>query len=99
MATMNKNRDGKGRFKSGTSGNPNGRPQGSKNKYPINVAEAYLTSLADLGGTERIKKWANKNDTNFGLLLRIIGRMLPTNVVFDQGEKKFEICFKETENE
>jgi len=87
MTAKNSERTANGDFKSGHSGNPNGRTKGSKNKF-TNLQQAYLDVFNKIENdsvkkNSRIKsffEWATKSNHNQGLFYQMISKMLPTNV-------------------
>src|SRR5688500_5172684 len=49
-------------FKKGESGNPNGRTKGVPNKVTLAAKDAIHKAFEDMGGTEALVSWADKND-------------------------------------
>ena len=59
-------------------GNP-GRAKGCKNKF-TSLKESFLDVFKQLGGTQALYDWAEKNDHNKGIFYGWITKMLPANV-------------------
>ena len=70
------NRNSIGRFVEGSSGNPNGRPLGSKNKFTT-LRNAFIETFEELGGVDNLVEWARCNQTEF---YRMLSRLLPREV-------------------
>ena len=70
------NRNSIGRFVEGSSGNPNGRPVGSKNKFTT-LKNAFIETFEELGGVDNLVEWARCNQTEF---YRMLSRLLPREV-------------------
>ncbi len=70
------NRNSIGRFVAGSSGNPNGRPLGSKNKFTT-LRNAFIETFEELGGVDNLVEWARCNQTEF---YRMLSRLLPREV-------------------
>ena len=58
------NRNSIGRFVEGSSGNPNGRPLGSKNKFTA-LKNAFIETFEELDGVDNLVEWARANQTEF----------------------------------
>ena len=56
------NRNSIGRFVEGSSGNPNGRPLGSKNKFTT-LKKAFIETFEELDGVDNLVEWARANQT------------------------------------
>ena len=65
-----------GRFVEGSSGNPNGRPLGSKNKFTT-LKNAFIGTFEELGGVDNLVEWARANQTEF---YRMVARLMPKEV-------------------
>ena len=70
------NRNSIGRFVEGSSGNPNGRPVGSKNKFTT-LKNAFIETFEELGGVDNLVEWARANQTEF---YRMVARLMPKEV-------------------
>ena len=70
------NRNSIGRFTEGSSGNPNGRPVGSKNKFTT-LKNAFIETFEELGGVNNLVEWAKANQTEF---YRMVARLMPREV-------------------
>lgn len=66
-------RDSIGRFLPGQSGNRNGRPKGSKNKF-TELKDVFLEALEEVGGKEYVKLVARTDPKTF---LTLVAKMLP----------------------
>ena len=67
------NRNSIGRFVEGSSGNPNGRPLGSKNKFTT-LKNAFIETFEELGGVDNLVEWAGANQAEF---YRMVARLMP----------------------
>ncbi len=65
-----------GRFVEGSSGNPNGRPLGSKNKFTT-LKNTFIEAFEELGGVDNLVEWARANQTEF---YRMVARLMPREV-------------------
>ena len=63
-----------GRFASGSSGNPSGRPKGSPNRITVQMREAFSMALDELGGVEYLVKFGQQNPKAF---ITLLSKMLP----------------------
>ena len=70
------NRNSIGRFVEGSSGNPNGRPVGSKNKFTT-LKNAFIETFEEIGGVDNLVEWARANQTEF---YRMVARLMPKEV-------------------
>ena len=70
------NRNSIGRFVEGSSGNPNGRPVGSKNKFTT-PKNAFIETFEELGGVDNLVEWARANQIEF---YRMVARLMPKEV-------------------
>jgi hypothetical protein len=61
------------RWTAGVSGNPNGRPVGSRQKFSQTFADDFLTVWNE-SGIEAVRKLAQ---TNFEAFVAIVARILP----------------------
>jgi len=73
-------------FKSGESGNPNGRPKGSENKF-TNLKKDFLQAYEDIGGLKELKNWIKESKRNQAMFYQWITKMLPTSLVGEQDDK------------
>ena len=73
------NRNSIGRFVQGSSGNPNGRPVGSKNKFTT-LKSAFIEAFEELGGVDNLVEWARCNQTEF---YRMLARLMPREIHAD----------------
>ena len=67
------NRNSIGRFVQGSSGNPNGRPVGSRNKFTT-LKSAFIEAFEELGGVDNLIEWARCNQTEF---YKMLARLMP----------------------
>ena len=56
------NRNSIGRFVEGSSGNPNGRPLGWKNKFTT-LKNAFIETFEELDGVDNLIEWTRANQT------------------------------------
>jgi hypothetical protein len=73
------NRNSIGRFVEGSSGNPNGRRVGSKNKFTT-LKNAFIETFEELGGVDNLVEWAKANQTEF---YRMLARLMPREIKAD----------------
>ena len=70
------NRNSIGRFVQGSSGNPNGRPLGSKNQFTT-LKSAFIDAFEEIGGVDNLVEWARCNQTEF---YKMLARLMPREV-------------------
>jgi hypothetical protein len=68
-----------GRFVQGSSGNPNGRQVGSKNKF-TSLKAAFIDAFEEIGGVDNLVEWARCNQTEF---YRMLARLMPREIHAD----------------
>ena len=73
------NRNSIGRFVQGSSGNPNGRPVGSKNKFTT-LKAAFIDAFEEIGGVDNLVEWARCNQTEF---YKMLARLMPREIHAD----------------
>ena len=61
----------------GHTGNPNGRPKGSKNKFTQSAKEAFQLAFDKLGGAVGLAKWAKDNQGEF---YKLYSKLIPIDV-------------------
>jgi len=86
-------------FKKGQSGNPEGRKQGSINKFS-KLKDAFLDAFYDedgFGGAKGLKTWLSESKRNEALFVQMITKMLPSNITLkgDEDNPIVQIIFKE----
>ena len=87
----NSKRTGKRLFQKGLSGNPNGRPKGSKDKF-TELKDSFLEAFDKLGGVKGLVEWAEKSNNNKGQFYQMITKLLPKSVNIEtQGDITFII--------
>ena len=67
------------KWKPGESGNPAGRPVGSKNRYSM-LKESFLEAYEASGGTEGLVAWIRENPKNRTDFYRILAGMVPRDL-------------------
>jgi len=74
-------------FKKGESGNPGGRPKGSKNKLTTSIKEMVFNALNDerVGGEEGFIEWIIENKRNKATFYMWLMKMLPSNMDVEEG--------------
>ena len=88
------NRNSIGRFVQGASGNPNGRPVGSKNKFTT-LKSAFIDAFEEIGGVDNLVEWARCNQTEF---YRMLARLMPREIHADvNAEYSLVECLREME--
>jgi hypothetical protein len=70
-----------------------GRPPGSLNKTTLQLKEAILQALDELGGAEYLKKLAIDNSSAFASLL---GKVLPTTLAASESDGASRWCSSAT---
>ena len=74
------NRNSIGLFMEGSSGNPNGRPLGSKNLFTT-LKSAFIDAFEELDEVYNLVEWAKYNQTDFHeMLARLMPREIHANV-------------------
>jgi hypothetical protein len=61
----------------GHTGNPNGRPKGSQNKFTSSAKEAFQLAFDKLGGATELAKWAKENQGEF---YKLYSKLIPVDV-------------------
>jgi hypothetical protein len=77
------------RFKKGKSGNPKGKPIGTKSKFTVSAKRAFEIAFDELGGEKNLAFWAKKNQTEF---YRLYARLIPEErkIGLNSDENKIE---------
>jgi hypothetical protein len=73
------NRNSIGRFVEGSSGNPSGRPVGSKNQFTT-LKSAFIDAFEEIGGVDNLVEWARCNQTEF---YKMLARLMPREIHAD----------------
>jgi hypothetical protein len=73
------NRNSIGRFVQGSSGNPNGRPMRSKNKFTT-LKSAFIEAFWEIGGVDNLVEWARCNEIEF---YKMLARLMPREIHAD----------------
>jgi hypothetical protein len=64
----------------GVSGNPNGRPKGSKNEFTT-LKEAFIEAFKEIGGKDALVQfYKNNRRGNKKAMLQMIANMLPKDI-------------------
>jgi hypothetical protein len=69
-------------WQKGQSGNPAGKPKGTRNKLSATAKENIAAVFEEMGGVEGMLKWAKRNQTEF---YKIYPRLLPLEVSGEDG--------------
>ena len=69
-------------WKPGESGNPAGRPVGTKNKFS-RIKEAFTEAFERTGGVEGLVKWIQEQPKNQGDFYRLLASMMPRDVTLE----------------
>jgi hypothetical protein len=67
------------KLKNGASGNANGRPRGSKNKF-TQLKEAFLNAFEQTGGVDGLVSWVKASPHNRGQFYVLITKLFPTEI-------------------
>tara|TARA_B100001964_G_scaffold180581_1_gene199530 strand:- start:191 stop:526 length:336 start_codon:yes stop_codon:yes gene_type:complete len=68
-----------GQFKPGQSGNPDGRPVGSRNRFTA-LKESFVEAFDRIGGIDNLVEWAKGNQDKFyPLMVRIFPKEVEIN--------------------
>ncbi len=81
-------------FRSGESGNPNGRPKGAKDKLSKNIKDNFEAVFDKLGGVDGFYDWAKKNAHTQAAFYQMFSKMLPSNVDVEHSGKVDLAVFK-----
>jgi hypothetical protein len=73
------NRNSIGRFVEGSSGNPSGRPVGSRNQFTT-LKSAFIDAFEEIGGVDNLVEWARCNQTEF---YKMLARLMPREIHAD----------------
>jgi hypothetical protein len=73
------------KFQKGQSGNPGGRPRGSRNKFGNDFVEALAADFAT-HGAESIQKVRESSPTAY---LRVIAQVIPKEIEFDTRKRNY----------
>ena len=66
-------------FKKGQSGNPKGRPKGSKDKF-TDLKNSFLEAFEKLGGVDALVEWAKKNANTKAQFYAMITKLFPRTI-------------------
>ena len=78
------------KFKSGESGNIDGRPVGANSKF-TNLKAAWLGAFEKIGGMEALVAWVEKSERNKAQFFQMLTKMLPSSSTtgFDEATRQF----------
>jgi hypothetical protein len=60
----------------GSSGNPNGRPVGSKNKFTT-LKSTFIHAFEEIGGVDNLAEWTRCNQAEF---YKMMTRLMPRGI-------------------
>ena len=69
-------------WKPGESGNPLGRPRGSKNRFS-EIKEGFTEAFERMGGVEGLVEWIQAQPKNQGDFYRILAGMMPRDLTIE----------------
>ena len=75
-----KNTDKPHLYKEGETGNPNGRPQGSKNKVPADIAKQVVACYEKMGGLEAMVEHFSQPRNRTLFYTRMLAPLMPKTV-------------------
>lgn len=67
-------------FKKGQSGNKGGRTKGTPNKLTATAKEAFQLAFDELGGVERMVKWAKEDPDHLKTFYSLYSKLIPMDV-------------------
>lgn len=65
------------KFKPGQSGNPIGKPKGTRNKISKNIKQVFLSVFEEMSGQQALLEWAQENRDAF---FSMIAKLLPKDI-------------------
>jgi len=74
-------------WEKGQSGNPDGRPRGSKNKF-THLRDEFLAAFEEIGGRKALVQWAQSNPDMF---YKLVVQMLPKERTVDMTTHKMTL--------
>jgi hypothetical protein len=77
--------------------NKKGRGLGTKNGINMEIRRGLLEAFNKLGGVQKVVRWAKKSDRNYCEFLKILSRILPREIVGEDGEG-ITVIIKRAEN-
>ena len=83
-------------FQKGQSGNPAGKPPGTKAKF-TNLKAAFLSVFNKLGGAEGLFDWATESKRNRALFYQWLTKMLPTSTSMGLDEETRQLIYELSE--